>query len=81
MRYIRSGSLKKLFSAKRRSFEDEIQTPNGCAHEDGNENFRVVGGYETEHHHPPQKPTWKCFSYEEIFHATSGFCSGFDPVS
>ncbi|KAL6331901.1 hypothetical protein AAG906_020249 [Vitis piasezkii] len=71
MRYIRSGSFKRLFSAKRRSFEEESQTPGGCAHDDGNEAFGV-GGNETKH---PQKPTWKCFSYEEIFHATSGFSS------
>lgn len=23
-----------------------------------------------------KKPTWKCFSFEEIYVATNGFCSG-----
>ncbi|KAJ4828160.1 hypothetical protein Tsubulata_005035 [Turnera subulata] len=65
MKYIRTNSLKRLFSLKRRSFEDIIITS-----EDGNSNetFKVV----QEPAHSP-RPSWRCFSYEEVFEATSGF--------
>ncbi|EYU37320.1 hypothetical protein ABFS82_10G138000 [Erythranthe guttata] len=61
MRYIRTASLKRLFSLRRHSFDEESDSavapppPPPAAH------F--------------QKPTWKCFSYEEIFAATNGFSS------
>ncbi|XP_051149292.1 probable receptor-like serine/threonine-protein kinase At5g57670 isoform X2 [Andrographis paniculata] len=58
MKYIRTSSLKRLFSLKRHSFDGELQK----AHE-----------FSGEDH--PQKPTWKCFSFEEIFAATNGFSS------
>ncbi|CAH2057545.1 unnamed protein product [Thlaspi arvense] len=72
MRYIRTGSFKRLFSIKRRSLDEEPQRQivSVGVHNDGtiSKNFP-----ETE---PPQRPTWKCFSYEEIFEATNGFSSG-----
>ncbi|KAL1534049.1 non-specific serine/threonine protein kinase [Salvia divinorum] len=52
MRYIRTASLKRLFSLKRHAFDEEQD-------EKPSENF--------------QKPTWKCYSYEEISAATNGF--------
>ncbi|KAK9275104.1 hypothetical protein L1049_022363 [Liquidambar formosana] len=70
MRYIRSGSLKRLFSMKRRSFDQEISSQNGSIEEDNHETLNIVS--ETE---PPQKPTWKCFSFEEISDATNVFSS------
>ncbi|KAG6411743.1 hypothetical protein SASPL_129827 [Salvia splendens] len=53
MRYIRTGSLKRLFSLKRHAFEEDLQDEK-----------------------PPeslQKPTWKCYSYDEISSATNAF--------
>ncbi|KAH6818597.1 Protein kinase superfamily protein [Perilla frutescens var. frutescens] len=70
MRYIRTASLKRLFSLKRHAFDEEQQLPkdsqfttqgNKAAAVDPSENF--------------QKPTWKCYSYHEIFSATNGFSS------
>ncbi|XP_073156221.1 probable receptor-like serine/threonine-protein kinase At5g57670 isoform X2 [Henckelia pumila] len=54
MKYMRTSSLKRLFSSKDSAF---------AAHQD----------QPTVSHQPFQKPTWKCFSYEEIFAATDGF--------
>lgn len=70
MRYIRKGSFKRLFSFKRRSFEEEIPDPNKSIEENNNEALNIVSV--TEHF---QKPTWKCFSYEDIFDASNGFSS------
>ncbi|GAB4838245.1 hypothetical protein Ancab_039838 [Ancistrocladus abbreviatus] len=75
MKYIRSGSFKRLFSIRRRSFgeeEDEGQSrvvSEQYGKEERNGSFREG---ETEH---PWRPTWKCFSFEEIFLATNGFSS------
>lgn len=62
MKYIRTGSFKRLFSIKRRSFEEETPKGNTFPEEETSIN--------TE---PSQKPTWKCFSFEELFYATNGF--------
>ncbi|KAG9146558.1 hypothetical protein Leryth_026832 [Lithospermum erythrorhizon] len=58
MKYIRTGSLKRLFSIKRQSFDADNQ--QGCDNQQGRQSFT-------------HKPSWKCFSYEEIFVATNGF--------
>jgi len=60
MKYIRSNSLKRLFSFGRRGFGEE------------NDVGLVVSPCEE---HPP-RPSWKCFSYEELFDATNDFSSG-----
>ncbi|GFP95495.1 probable receptor-like serine/threonine-protein kinase at5g57670 [Phtheirospermum japonicum] len=62
MRYIRTASLKRLFSLKRHSFDEELPKERPFAEE-------------TKPSQQFQKPTWKCFSYEEIFSATNGFSS------
>ncbi|KAL0802962.1 hypothetical protein Bca101_058138 [Brassica carinata] len=64
MKYIRSNSLKRLFSFKRRSFDSDSEnsTHAKC----------VEGFQETEQF---QRPKWKCFSFEEIYNATNGFSS------
>ncbi|KAK6159075.1 hypothetical protein DH2020_006389 [Rehmannia glutinosa] len=64
MRYIRTASLKRLFSLKRHSFDEEL--PQECQFS-AEENQTTTEQF--------QKPTWKCFSYEEIFAATNGFSS------
>ncbi|GLT36042.1 hypothetical protein SLA2020_104470 [Shorea laevis] len=66
MKYIRTNSLKRLFSLKRRSFEEDIRTPHGFGEESCD--FELV----PEHN---QRPTWRCFSFEEISDATNAFCS------
>ncbi|XVF69994.1 hypothetical protein PTKIN_Ptkin11bG0126100 [Pterospermum kingtungense] len=58
MKYIRTNSLKRLFSLKRRSFEEEN---DNCK-----DSFNSVSA---------QRPSWRCFSFEEIFVATNSFCS------
>ncbi|GLT97503.1 hypothetical protein SLE2022_150620 [Rubroshorea leprosula] len=67
MKYIRTNSLKRLFSLRRRCFEEDIGTPLGFAEESFD--FVLV----TEHH--IQRPTWRCFSFEEISDATNAFSS------
>ncbi|KAH0917075.1 hypothetical protein HID58_024735, partial [Brassica napus] len=65
MKYIRSNSLKRLFSFKRRSFDSDS--------ENSAPNAKCVEGFqETEQF---QRPKWKCFSFEEIYEATNGFSS------
>ncbi|XP_062078683.1 probable receptor-like serine/threonine-protein kinase At5g57670 [Humulus lupulus] len=69
MKYIRTNSLKRLFSLKRRSLEEaavEKKAPNPNGEED------CVGVVGTESF---QRPIWKCFSFEEISEATDGFSS------
>ncbi|KAI5585437.1 hypothetical protein BDE02_06G145400 [Populus trichocarpa] len=65
MKYIRANSLKRLFSLKRSSLQDIVFTNE---EEKNNENSKVV----QEQEHSP-RPSWKCFSFEEIFDATNGF--------
>lgn len=66
MKYIRTSSLKRLFSLQRRSFEEKVPTGD-----EKDENLLVIAAQEQ----PSQRPTWKCFSYEELFDATNGFNS------
>ncbi|OMO71739.1 hypothetical protein CCACVL1_18083, partial [Corchorus capsularis] len=75
MKYIRTNSLKRLFSLKRRtSFEEDVVNQNGVFEEEevdnSKESFKVVSV--SEH---SQRPSWRCFSFEEIFVATNGFSS------
>lgn len=71
MKYIRTNSLKRLFSLKRRSFDGDnaAVSPNGFT-EESLENVVVACESETT------KPTWRCFSFEEISIATNAFSSG-----
>ncbi|CAN6677768.1 unnamed protein product [Malus baccata var. baccata] len=69
MKYIRTNSLKRLFSLKWRSLE-ESTSPNGSK---GVENNEVLKNVEAKEISP--RPTWKCFSYEEISDATNAFNS------
>ncbi|OMO51288.1 hypothetical protein COLO4_37739 [Corchorus olitorius] len=70
MKYIRTNSLKRLFSLKRRSsFEEDVVNQNGVFEEEvdnSKESFKVVSV--SEH---SQRPSWRCFSFEEIFVATN----------
>ncbi|PWA64281.1 protein kinase superfamily protein [Artemisia annua] len=66
MRYIRTGSFKRLFSMKRRHSLEDLPKDSIFMKQDSFNNG------ETE---PFKKPTWKCFSFEEIYVATDGFCS------
>lgn len=68
MRYIRTNSLKRLFSLKRRSFDGDIPSPSSVNEQDNKSTSKIAPGTE-----PFQRPTWKCFSFEEIFQATRGF--------
>ncbi|KAI4380563.1 hypothetical protein MLD38_006740 [Melastoma candidum] len=68
MRYIRSNSLKRLFSVKRRSFDGYVT----AAREDDSNNNNGFGADETAGV-PFQRPSWRCFSHDEIFRATDGF--------
>lgn len=67
MRYIRTGSFKRLFSMKRRHSLEDLPKDSIFMKQDSFNNG------ETESF---KKPTWKCFSFEEIYVATDGFCSG-----
>ncbi|KAJ7955792.1 Protein kinase family protein [Quillaja saponaria] len=68
MKYMRTNSLKQLFSLKRRIFGEEVQCPNGSLGDENDESFKILPLMES-----PQRPTWKCFSFEEILDATNGF--------
>lgn len=65
MKYIRNNSLKRLFSFGRRS----------SFVEENDENIVAPLPLNEEQQHP-SKPSWKCFSYEDLFHATNGFNLG-----
>ncbi|CAI9098478.1 OLC1v1035130C2 [Oldenlandia corymbosa var. corymbosa] len=75
MKYIRTASLKRLFSLKRLD-----ESPKGCDFTeeknipDKNPKTDSVNPVpELPSIAPPQRPAWKCFSYAEIFDATNGF--------
>ncbi|KAM3221350.1 putative receptor-like serine/threonine-protein kinase isoform X1 [Capsicum annuum] len=70
MRYVRTSSLKRLFSFRRQSFDGEI--PKACGFNDTNTPTADAATATTQ---TPHRPTWKCFSFQEIFHATNGFGS------
>ncbi|GMH23258.1 hypothetical protein Nepgr_025101 [Nepenthes gracilis] len=73
MEYVRSGSFRRLFSILRRGgFEEEEEESKECLI-DEDKNGAAMGGSGTEQAQRP--PTWKCFSYKEIFLATNGFSS------
>ncbi|XP_073011295.1 probable receptor-like serine/threonine-protein kinase At5g57670 isoform X1 [Typha latifolia] len=61
--YLRSRSLKRLLSIGRKSKAEE-ETPEET------QNKFTETSLDTE---PPHKPSWRCFSYEEIYQATNGF--------
>ncbi|KAL8191519.1 hypothetical protein R6Q57_028250 [Mikania cordata] len=65
MRYIRTGSFKRLFSMKRQSLEG---LPKECI-------LMKQDSFNNGETESFKKPTWKCFSFEEIYVATNGFCS------
>ncbi|WVZ13132.1 hypothetical protein V8G54_017662 [Vigna mungo] len=65
MRYIRSNSFKRFFSFGRRSSREQVLSPNGA------ESHETLP-YKEE---PFGRPSWKCFSYEDLFDATNGFSS------
>ncbi|TVU16397.1 hypothetical protein EJB05_39956 [Eragrostis curvula] len=62
MNYLRSRSLKRLLSLGRRSNADE--SAEECV---------VVEPPPPPSSPPPYKPTWRCFSYDELHQATNGF--------
>ncbi|KAJ0029900.1 hypothetical protein Pint_14105 [Pistacia integerrima] len=71
MKYLRTNSLKRLFSLKRRAFDEDvsaISSPHESIEDDNNNegSFRI-----TKSSSP--RPTWRCFSFEEISAATNGF--------
>ncbi|CAL5328556.1 unnamed protein product [Camellia sinensis] len=70
MRYIKTGSFKRLFSIKRRSFDQELPKESDSREENNNGIPESFPGTESS-----QRPTWKCFTYQEIFDATDGFSS------
>ncbi|KAF8762768.1 hypothetical protein HU200_009075 [Digitaria exilis] len=64
MNYLRSRSLKRLLSLGRRSNADE--SAEECVEADP----------PPPPPPPPYKPTWRCFSYDELHQATDGFHQG-----
>ncbi|XVE71836.1 hypothetical protein DITRI_Ditri10aG0183500 [Diplodiscus trichospermus] len=73
MKYIRTNSLKRLFSLKRRSFEDDVSNPLGVFEQEDNsckDSFKIVSVAEHSH-----RPSWRCLSFEEILVATNAFSS------
>ena len=73
MKYIRTNSLKRIFSLKRRSLEEQEEAKDN----NNNKNNSVeILDSNLEISEPFQKPIWKCFSFEEICEATNGFTSG-----
>ncbi|KAI4344421.1 hypothetical protein L6164_011650 [Bauhinia variegata] len=67
MKYIRTNSLKRLFSLRRRSFGEEVLSLNGSPGKENEEKLEVLPLAEW------RRPTWKCFSFQELFDATNGF--------
>ncbi|KAK7290038.1 hypothetical protein RIF29_04159 [Crotalaria pallida] len=60
MKYIRINSFKRLFFFGKRSFF-------------GEEDVKSLVNLPLDQH--PPRPSWKCFSYEQLFDATNGFSS------
>ncbi|KAK3141289.1 hypothetical protein QOZ80_4BG0331920 [Eleusine coracana subsp. coracana] len=67
MNYLRSRSLKRLLSLGRRSNADE------SAAEDFVDVKPLPPPPPPSPPPPPNKPTWRCFSYDELHQATNGF--------
>ncbi|XP_074280862.1 putative receptor-like serine/threonine-protein kinase At5g57670 isoform X2 [Silene latifolia] len=72
MKYIRSGSFKRLFSFGRRSTSS---LEDSCFNEEDEDKPNYSQVYSL-HSQPSQKPIWKCYSFDEIFVATNGFSPG-----
>ncbi|XVE79981.1 hypothetical protein DITRI_Ditri14bG0101600 [Diplodiscus trichospermus] len=73
MKYIRTNSLKRFFSLKRRSsFGEDVVSHHGIFEEEDNrkDSFKIVTVAEHS-----QRPSWRCFSFEEILVATNSFSS------
>ncbi|XWS70952.1 hypothetical protein CRYUN_Cryun03dG0094900 [Craigia yunnanensis] len=72
MKYIRTYSLKRLFSLKRRSFEEDVSNQLGvfAVEDNSKDSFDIFSVAEHS-----QRPSWRCFSFEEIFVATNAFSS------
>ncbi|KNA19784.1 hypothetical protein SOVF_058320 [Spinacia oleracea] len=70
--YIRSGSLKRLFSIGRRSTSSSSSSLEDSGIEEDYNNNKLKFP-DLEPHLFAKKPTWKCYSFEEIFVATNGF--------
>lgn len=62
MKYIRTDSFKRLFSKKIRKNDSNEEEDEGKSIAEAETKFQ-------------KKPTWKCFSFDDIFHATNGFHS------
>ncbi|KAL2928891.1 hypothetical protein RDABS01_034302 [Bienertia sinuspersici] len=75
MKYIRSRSLKRLFSIGRRN-STSITEDSGISEEDSPEICHFSKLEFVDSHLFSKKPTFKCFSFEELFVATNGFSSG-----
>lgn len=71
--YLRKSSFKRFFSVSigRRSIEDEIIKESVSPEHERIGELKILPVDE-----PFRKPTWKCFSFEEIFEATNGFHAG-----
>lgn len=81
MRYIGSNSLKRLLWLRRRSFDGDLNgVPSRTGHggEDQKNHYDNVIDAVGAAEDPQKRPTWKCFSYEEIYVATDGFSPGSD---
>ncbi|MQL68429.1 hypothetical protein Taro_000704 [Colocasia esculenta] len=65
--YPKRPSLRRLLSIGRRRHLSSEKVPCDGAHESPAAEELLPEA------HSPQRPTWKCFSYEEIFQATRGF--------
>lgn len=70
---LRKNSFKRLFSVSisRRSVDEETSKQDASL---VHENIKTLNIFPITEQ--CQKPTWKCFSYEEIFEATDSFNKG-----
>ncbi|KAK1391605.1 putative receptor-like serine/threonine-protein kinase [Heracleum sosnowskyi] len=76
MKYIRTGSFKKLFHIKQRRSFDEQDCPRVCLVSDQeNKNGDLTKHLSLTEPSQSQRCTWKCFCFDEIFEATNGFNS------
>ncbi|KAK4757608.1 hypothetical protein SAY87_018909 [Trapa incisa] len=85
MRYIRTNDLKRLFSLKRCSFDSGISRPMALGGENSIPDSPTPTEIPKENNHSDQRtspavaedsqrrPTWRCFSHEEVYAATDGF--------
>ncbi|KAK9097380.1 hypothetical protein Sjap_022877 [Stephania japonica] len=58
--FLRKGSFKRLLFFSSSSNKEEVEVHNNET------KLKIL---------PSQKPTWKCYSYDQIFEATYGFCA------